>query len=840
MKKWLSVKIGMTRLSRLLDSAIWILGAVLYIAILTGDYWGLNVLVRPLIAILGLLLIARHWERIRVPVERQREHLWLGLILIAAFAVRAYGANFGLPYLDHPDEQPIVDRALNIMLSGDFNPHWFKWPTLYIYIQSIVGIAHFLYGVLSGLYTSLPTSLGAMRQPGFYMWGRITTAIFGTATVYLTYEIGRKLYDSTTGLLASLFLAFSYLHVEESHFITPDVPMAFFTTLAFATSCLLLQRNARILYILSGLSIGLAMATKYNGFLIVVPLILAHLFTPGERILSSNIFIGLAFIMAGFLIGCPYSMLDLPTFLDELAFDIYHYKFLGHPPYEGINNWLHYSRYLFSTGLGGPLALAALGGIIICFISHKKKDILLMSFPLLYFAFLSSYKVNFVRNLMPLLPFLAVFAAHCVTTIVYGLLSRTTYLQRREGLMLLAIGLFLIYSPLRQIVKEDYLMAQKTTRVIATEWLEEHLPPGSRVWIEALLIDLSDEFEVHIPGWSPSNPDITARSFEWYEQLGFDYVVVSSATLSFPPDSLMKEFVGNKIDTPGPDIRVFQIPKQPLPIQLARYELDRKSYQPGDTLHLTLWWKALGKLQEDFTIFAHLLSHNGDMVAQKDSPPQRGDYPTTEWTPGEVIEDQREMFIPAEAPPGKYKLEIGMYWAQDMRCLPFLDMNANPTEGLILAPVKVVTAEALIASEALSVQYPHRINLANKVTFLGYDLNREVLMAGETLRLTLYWQAQRRMDEDYTVFVHLLDREGQIQAQRDNQPLDGAYPTSIWDKGEIVKDEYELSIPPDVSPGDYQVEVGMYLLSTMERLKVLTEDGEAEGDRILLTEVHVR
>ena len=95
------------------------------------------------------------------------------------------------------------------------------------------------------------------------------------------------------------------------------------------------------------------------------------------------------------------------------------------------------------------------------------------------------------------------------------------------------------------------------------------------------------------------------------------------------------------------------------------------------------------------------------------------------------------------------------------------------------------------------------------------------------------------MDRDYTVFVHLLREGDQIWARADRQPQDGAAPTSTWDKGQIVVDTYELAIAPDAPPDVYEVEVGLYLAETGERLDLLDQEGRLMGNRILLSKVRV-
>ena len=140
-----------------------------------------------------------------------------------------------------------------------------------------------------------------------------------------------------------------------------------------------------------------------------------------------------------------------------------------------------------------------------------------------------------------------------------------------------------------------------------------------------------------------------------------------------------------------------------------------------------------------------------------------------------------------------------------------------------------------------TIPHPAYADVGQDFRLLGYDLKPTQARPGETLHLTLYWEAVRKPAGDYTVFAHLIDPGGQMRAQEDNQPQDGMYPTYLWDEGERVQDEYELTIAPDAPPGTYQIAVGMYYLPTLERLSVLDQSGVLLPDaRILIAgpEVH--
>ncbi len=124
-------------------------------------------------------------------------------------------------------------------------------------------------------------------------------------------------------------------------------------------------------------------------------------------------------------------------------------------------------------------------------------------------------------------------------------------------------------------------------------------------------------------------------------------------------------------------------------------------------------------------------------------------------------------------------------------------------------------------------------NLDNKAHLVGYAVDPASLRPGETVHLVLYWQAGFVGAMDYTVFTHVIDRDGTIWAGHDSWPQEGEFPTSLWLAGEFIADAHEITLPTDIRAGEYQIEVGMYLLETMERLDILAEDGQPQGNSIM-------
>jgi hypothetical protein len=107
-----------------------------------------------------------------------------------------------------------------------------------------------------------------------------------------------------------------------------------------------------------------------------------------------------------------------------------------------------------------------------------------------------------------------------------------------------------------------------------------------------------------------------------------------------------------------------------------------------------------------------------------------------------------------------------------------------------------------------------------QLKLIGYNLPATSLSPGDTLSVTLFWQAVAEIKTDYTIFVQLLNGDGQVIAQIDAPPLAGVAPTTTWLPGEILTDPYTLTLPADLPAGDYHLITGLYNAVTGERLPI--------------------
>ncbi len=444
----------------------------------------------------------------------------LCLLIVLAFGVRCWGARFGLPeYSYHPDEHAIVDRATAMLQTGDYNPHWFNYPSTYIYIQALSYIPYFLISAARGFGDRIPGS----TPYGFYFAGRLMTALIGTLTVLLVYLLGKRIFDRRTGLLSSLLLTFSLLHTVHSHYVTTDVPVAFFVTLSVLFCYSAMHNGGGKYYALAGLFAGLAASTKYPAFVVILPVLVASMVTArwGKwRSLGQRLGLSVGAFVGGFLLSTPYALLDLNTFLNSLGAVLGHYGG-AQPGFEGSDSAVWYIRQMLGTADGIMVALG-MGGIGWALFKHTKKDALLLSFPITYFLLLSLWRVRFERHLVALLPFLVILAARFLGEGVSWLTRKWPVMRRGEIPLLACFAVVAIFMPARAIIDFDVALAQRDHRTVAAEWVNANLPSGSKIVTEAFSIPLDeDRFEVL------EVVRIDSRDLEWYHQEKVEYIIVS-------------------------------------------------------------------------------------------------------------------------------------------------------------------------------------------------------------------------------------------------------------------------------------------------------------------------
>ena len=360
---------------------------------------------------------------------------WFVLLLLFALALvpRLIGLGWGLPSREHwfsfhPDERQIFEAVAALPngqgldpLNGDFNPNFFNYPSLFLYLTWTL---HF---VLGGLGLSTPADPSApfpwpiVRDILFA--GRLLCAFLGAAIAPLAFAWARRIISRRAAIVAGILCALSPGLVQHSHFATVDVPATF-----FVVWCLYLTTRGQIedeaqgrrkYLLLAAFVAGLAAATKYNAVLVALaPLTAAVLL----RLPLKYLLALCALPIVGFLIGCPFSVLDFPGFWGNPAKQQgFAYELLVHPR-EGSddvfeatgNGWIYHLSFTLPFALTWPILLAS---VVSMGVLARRKDFShaylwpIAVFCVLYFLAIGTSQVRFLRYILPLAPPLLLLAA---------------------------------------------------------------------------------------------------------------------------------------------------------------------------------------------------------------------------------------------------------------------------------------------------------------------------------------------------------------------------------------------------------------------------------------------
>ncbi len=125
------------------------------------------------------------------------------------------------------------------------------------------------------------------------------------------------------------------------------------------------------------------------------------------------------------------------------------------------------------------------------------------------------------------------------------------------------------------------------------------------------------------------------------------------------------------------------------------------------------------------------------------------------------------------------------------------------------------------------------------MTILEKYVFNEKITEDNLLKVNLEWRVLRNIDKDYTFFVHLLDSNKKVVAQIDQYPVNGTFPTSIWKPNTIVNDNYLLEVPNNLPSGYYEIEIGIYLSSNMERVQILDQNQSPIADHLILGKIKI-
>ena len=236
--------------------------------------------------------------------------------------------------------------------------------------------------------------------------------------------------------------------------------------------------------------------------------------------------------------------------------------------------------------------------------------------------------------------------------------------------------------------------------------------------------------------------------------------------------------------------------------------------EPSSELFVTADWRVDARPPPgELAFFTQLVDDKLRQLAGADrAGVQAGDLEA-----GDQLVTWAALRIPASLEPGRYWLIVGARRPSPSRRLAVVDPTGRPIGDFVrVGPLKVPLPPTPAPATPPIARFREGVELAAATI--------PPLRAGAAAAVQLTWRATARPTGDLTVFVHLVDGAGRLAAQDDRPPVSGAYPTDVWDAGEVVPDPHPLTAP---ARGRYRVEVGLYDPVTGARLA--RDDGSGDA-----------
>lgn len=268
-------------------------------------------------------------------------------------------------------------------------------------------------------------------------------------------------------------------------------------------------------------------------------------------------------------------------------------------------------------------------------------------------------------------------------------------------------------------------------------------------------------------------------------------------------------------------------------ISLLSSELQGSKFRAGHPLLGSLTWGSDAVPSADLRLQVRLVDLVGRVVAKNDLPPSAAGFPTTAWRPGDRVAGRVWLDLPADLNGGRYWVQISLVDVQGGQVVPARRWYGK-RDWVTIGSAKI---EAWPLRTELPQEVEHRledVEVTGNVRLLGYDSTREE----QTLNVTLYWQAEDGLKEDYSVFVHVgLPNEPPV-ADAGGVPANWTRPTTSWRPGEVIVDEYAIPLT-DVPSGQYSLMAGLYEPETGKRPETVVSGNVIPGGYVVLEEISV-
>ncbi len=266
-------------------------------------------------------------------------------------------------------------------------------------------------------------------------------------------------------------------------------------------------------------------------------------------------------------------------------------------------------------------------------------------------------------------------------------------------------------------------------------------------------------------------------------------------------------------------------------MRLLGYQLGPYLSSPGNPVDMALYFQIPKFVNRQLDSFEAIIRLNSHIDDSEQSSWEISIPHSDQWQPDQVFIEIVTLPLPQSLEVGAYQFNISFRGAPDEELWPIsLDNDINRLDRIPLGDIVIPWKGEMTNTESQDS------NFADKIQLIGFNISNDPM--NSILDVNLYWQQLGIIDQDYTIFVHVIDQHGNLVANHDGQPANGRFPTSTW-RGEItIEDQHHINLPKSLPAGEYQIIIGVYLPETGERLDIVeNNDSSSMGDSLLLDQI---
>ncbi|MFN3967052.1 MAG: ArnT family glycosyltransferase, partial [Endomicrobiia bacterium] len=386
-----------------------------------------------------------------------------------------WGINFDLPQVYTTEEYKVVNYALKMGSTKDLNPHFFNYPSLYLYFTLFVSGLYFAIGKFLGVFNSARDfAYSFIKDPTpIYLIMRLFSVLWSTGASIMVYLIGKEIFNKRIGFIASLMFVFVPSILVSSHEIRPNMPSLFFVLLSFYFIYKFYKTGENRYLFFSSVSAGIAISIFYNAIMLILLLPVVYFFRYKQlKLFNGKLWLSLFLIFIFFIIGTPFAILDYKSFIHDF-FAHSHGALINIP--NGIlgviKNFIFVGSEFSKTPFLGILCF--IGTFFILFERELENFILL--FGIILFSIpVMMYHAPGIGYMFPAFPFFILAGAKLVDKLLQTKYKTLTFL----------IYFGCLIPTIKECIYLDYLYTLKDNRTTAKEWIEKNIPFGSKILID--------------------------------------------------------------------------------------------------------------------------------------------------------------------------------------------------------------------------------------------------------------------------------------------------------------------------------------------------------------------